>query len=304
MLRSLNSLRTLGSRKVLRSTQMRLGHKMFQPSTQHVRVFSWESKRELIKPPSGQPAIPVKLEERKETALDVVRKDRYLSRFITKTYAYTGGSIAASLIGMQVMAPMAVVAPVPFFVSGIVGGIGGAVALGYTKYEKKYNEEEGHYTVNSTARKIAFWSIVAGMSACTAPMVGMVSPGVLPLATGLSIATMGGASLFAYMRPSGSLLKYQAPLFGGLVGLIGVGLTGIASTYFLGPHHILSQVLMDVNTYGGIVLFTGITAYDTHLAIKLYEKGDADHLGCCTSFYLDFMNFLTRFMAIIQGRKD
>lgn len=129
------------------------------------------------------------------------------------------------------------------------------------------------------------------------------TPGVFATATGLSLAVMGGAAAFAYSRPSGSLLKYEAPLFGGLVGLIGVGLVGFGSSILLGHDHMLSRILFDVNTYCGIALFTGLTAYDTHNAIDRYEKGDADHLGCCVDLYLDFINLFIRFMEIVGRLK-
>ncbi len=58
------------------------------------------------------------------------------------------------------------------------------------------------------------------------------------------------------------------------------------------------QLLHNVDLYGGIALFTGFTAYDTHRAIDLYKRNDPDHLGVATDMYLNFMNLLIRIMEI------
>lgn len=54
-----------------------------------------------------------------------------------------------------------------------------------------------------------------------------------------------------------------------------------------------------ISLYGGIPLFTGLIAYDTHKSIEKYNSGDPDHLGCSVELYLDFMNLFVRFVEII-----
>ena len=96
------------------------------------RNFSWDKKPRVLAKEHIKALPSFKKEE--ETALDKVSKDRHLSAFIRKTYKYTGGSIAASLVGMQVLAPVAIHNPDMFLAGGFITGIGGAIALGYTEY--------------------------------------------------------------------------------------------------------------------------------------------------------------------------
>ena len=59
------------------------------------------------------------------------------------------------------------------------------------------------------------------------------------------------------------------------------------------------QMLHNVNVYGGVVVLSAFTAYDTHNMIELYKKGEPDSLSAATNFYLNFMNLLVRIMEIL-----
>ena len=48
----------------------------------------------------------------------------------------------------------------------------------------------------------------------------MVNPSLVPSAILLTTSISAGASLYAYLKPKGSLLKWGGPLMGGLLGLI------------------------------------------------------------------------------------
>lgn len=50
----------------------------------------------------------------------------------------------------------------------------------------------------------------------------MLNPYLLPSGLLLTSAICGVSSLYAYMRPSGSLLWLRGPLMGGLFALIGL----------------------------------------------------------------------------------
>lgn len=54
------------------------------------------------------------------------------------------------------------------------------------------------------------------------------------------------------------------------------------------------------DTYLGLAIFTGFVAYDTHLAMSMYESGYADHLLCGLNIALDFWNILIRVMQILS----
>lgn len=112
----------------------------------------------------------------------------------------------------------------------------------------------------------------------------------------------GGASAVAYALPKDKMLGYGKIFGGSLLGLIAMNLIGLGSAYFMGPNA-FSSLLFTIDNYAGILLFSGLIAYDTHVAIKQYEMGNADHLGVSVQLVLDFWNLLLRIMQIMARMK-
>lgn len=114
---------------------------------------------------------------------------------------------------------------------------------------------------------------IAGLGLSTAPLFMMaqaVSPTILPTALGITTAIFGGASLIAYNMPKDKMLGFGGVLGGSLLGLLGLQLIGLLTAAFTGPNA-LSTLLFSANNYLGIGLFSALIAYDTHVAIKMYE---------------------------------
>lgn len=114
---------------------------------------------------------------------------------------------------------------------------------------------------------------IAGLGLSTAPLFMMaqaVSPTILPTALGITTAIFGGASLVAYNMPKDKMLGFGGVLGGSLLGLLGLQLIGLLAAVFTGPNA-LSTLLFSANNYLGIGLFSALIAYDTHVAIKMYE---------------------------------
>lgn len=80
--------------------------------------------------------------------------------------------------------------------------------------------------------------------------------------------------------------------------MVGVNLLGLGST-FIFRLNMFGDMAHLISLYGGIPLFTGLVAYDTHKSIEKYQNGDPDHLETSTELYLDFMNLFMRFVEII-----
>lgn len=111
-----------------------------------------------------------------------------------------------------------------------------------------------------------------------------------------------GSSLFAMKSPVNSTISWGPALSGGLLGLIGCGVTGLISVMIFGPNSLFSA-LHTIDLYFGIPLFAGFIAYDTHMAIRMYKSGNPDHIGCSTQLYLDFINILIRIIEIMAKAK-
>ncbi len=67
----------------------------------------------------------------------------------------------------------------------------------------------------------------------------------------------------------------------------------------MGPN-MFSFMASRLDTYAGLAIFTGYVAYDTHLAMSMYESGYADHLLCGLNLALDFWGIFMRVMQILS----
>lgn len=159
-------------------------------------------------------------------------------------------------------------------------------------------------TVNTPLRIGLYGMGVMGLGLSASPLFMVaqaVSPSILPTAIGITTAIFGGASLIAYNMPKDKMLGFGGVLMGSLFGLLGLQLVGLLATAFTGPNA-LSAMLFSADNYIGIGLFSALIAYDTHLAIKMYEMRQADHLGMTIDFLLDFWNILVRLVSILSKR--
>jgi len=284
------------------------------PILKIIRNFS--EKKAII--PIVHEEIMIKNNENIKT-LDAITKDKGLSKFIQRTYTYTGVGIVSTLIASQTIST--ILSPsmyLPVIGIGIGIAVGGIMGISNSKYEvhqKKIiikssdsfdRKVDYWYSENSEMRLGSYAAMIMGMSLTISPMVIMIneiSPTILPASVILSCGVFGGSTLYVNLHPKGSLLSWHASLMRGLSGLIGIQLIGLGSYLILGPN-ILSMSLHSIDTYGGLVLFTGMVAYDTHKAIEMYEQRDPDHLGCAINFYLDFINILIRIMEIMAKMND
>ena len=254
------------------------------------------------------------------TNKELIDSDFGLKQFIRKTYLWTGGGIVGST-GIGILGNEILLANHDFLstsiillVSGTVLSLGGVFGIGNAKYSthkdiiaNKSNNHSSHsktdnyeilYSINSPLRIFSYGCLVSGMGLMIVPACGIFHDAMVP-AFIASSSVFGGASWYAMTRKVGELEPFGGMLYGGLSGLVGVSLVGLGSNLFFGFNWFGDTTHL-INLYGAIPLFTGLVAYDTHKSIELYRTGDADHLGCSTGLYLDFMNLLIRFMEIIS----
>ena len=128
----------------------------------------------------------------------------------------------------------------------------------------------------------------------------MLNPMIIPTALGITTGICSGASLYAYVKPKGSLLWLGGPLTGCLLSLVGVQLISALSLWIYGPN-VFSLMAYRADLYLGSALFTGFVAYDTHVAVSEYEQGNADYLGVSLSMFLNFQNIFLRMLQIVSS---
>jgi hypothetical protein len=147
------------------------------------------------------------------------------------------------------------------------------------------------------------------MSAATAAIVFIIYAAVMGLSlggiflvfTGASIArvffitaaTYGTMSLYGYMTRS-DLSRFGAFLFMGLVGIVIASLVNI---------FVRSDAVQFVISIVGVIVFVGLTAYDTQRIKEMYLDSDSDEVAGkkailgALALYLDFINL---FMLLLQ----
>jgi FtsH-binding integral membrane protein len=134
--------------------------------------------------------------------------------------------------------------------------------------------------------------IAMGLSASPLFMaVQEASSSILPMTMGVTAAIFGGASLMGLLMPKSKMLGYSGILSGSFLGLVGLNASGMLAAKFLGIT-LFANTLTTPESYLGIGIFTLMIVYDTHQAIKRYERGDADHLGMSIQILLDIWNLI------------
>jgi len=147
---------------------------------------------------------------------------------------------------------------------------------------------------------ITYWTVVSLIGA---------SLGVLALRyTGASIAStflitataFGGLSLFGYTTKK-DLSGFGSFLIMGVIGLIIAGIVNI---------FLQSSMMQFIISVLGVLIFAGLTAYDTQRLKMTYYQigGDQAAMGVATSYgalslYLDFINMFQFLLALFGDRR-
>jgi FtsH-binding integral membrane protein len=149
------------------------------------------------------------------------------------------------------------------------------------------------------AAQISFWAY--------AGLVGLSLSGIFLVYTGESIArvffisagTFGATSLYGYTTRR-DLSRLGSFLFMGLIGIILAGLVNI---------FLKSSALQLTISAIGVIVFVGLTAYDTQRIKSIYVEGEDGAtagkkaiLGAL-ALYLDFLNLFLMLMQLLGNRR-
>ena len=144
--------------------------------------------------------------------------------------------------------------------------------------------------------QITFWAYAAVMGVSLSTILFLYTGTSIALTFFVTAATFGTMSLWGYTT-SRDLTGFGSFLFMGLIGLI---LASLANFFF----H--SSQLQFVVSVIGVLIFTGLTAYDSQSIKNLYFAGDDSEttgkkaIMGALRLYLDFINlflYLLRFMG-------
>ncbi|VWC74074.1 membrane protein [Burkholderia aenigmatica] len=150
------------------------------------------------------------------------------------------------------------------------------------------------------AAQISFWIY--------ATLVGLSLSGIFLVYTGesvarvfyISAATFGATSLYGYSTRA-DLSRFRSFLFMGLIGIIIAGLVNL---------FLVSSALQFVVSVIGVLVFTGLTAYDTQRIKRIYTAGEEDEIAGkkaimgALALYLDFLNLFLMLMRLFGSRRS
>ena len=140
-----------------------------------------------------------------------------------------------------------------------------------------------------------------------AAVMGLSLGGIFLIYTGTSIArvffitatTFGAMSLYGYTTKR-DLSSIGSFLFMGLIGVVIASIVNI----FLG-----SSTLQFVISIVGVIVFVGLTAYDTQRIKEMYLESDSTEAASkkailgALSLYLDFINLFTLLLQLFGQRR-
>jgi uncharacterized protein len=158
----------------------------------------------------------------------------------------------------------------------------------------------GIQKLSATAAQAIFWLYAA--------LMGISLASVFLVFTGASVArvffitagTFAAMSLYGYTTKR-DLSQLGAFLFMGLIGIVIASLVNI----FVG-----STALQFAISVIGVLVFTGLTAYDTQTIKEMYYEGDGYEIASkkavmgALRLYLDFVNLFMMLMQLLGVRRD
>ena len=149
------------------------------------------------------------------------------------------------------------------------------------------------------AAQLSFWAY--------AGLVGLSLSGIFLIYTGESIArvffisaaTFGATSLYGYTTRT-DLSRFGSFLFMGLIGIVIAGLVNL---------FLASSALQFAISVVGVLVFTGLTAYDTQRIKEIFIAGEGEVIAGkkaimgALALYLDFLNLFLMLMQLFGDRR-
>jgi FtsH-binding integral membrane protein len=231
-----------------------------------------------------------------EVAIDVG-----LREYMLRVYNYMASGLAltgivaylianSSLITLFFMrTPQGAVAPTLLGWVAMIAPLGFVFFLSFRIHAMKF----------ATAQAV-FWAYAAVMGASLATILLQFTGTSVARVFFITAGTFGAMSLYGYTTKS-DLSKFGSFLFMGLIGIVLASVVNI----FVG-----STALQFAISVIGVIVFVGLTAYDTQRIKEIYaESDDSETMGKkalmgALSLYLDFINLFVLLMQLLGQRRE
>jgi uncharacterized protein len=153
--------------------------------------------------------------------------------------------------------------------------------------------------MRASTAQLVFWLFSAVMGLSLASVFLVYTGQSIVTTFFVSSATFLGMALYGYTTKR-DLTGWGSFLFMGLIGLIVASLVGL---------FVQSSALQFAISVIGVLIFTGLTAYDTQKIKDMYYAGDSSEIGGkkavmgALSLYLDFINLFLYLLRFIGDRR-
>jgi FtsH-binding integral membrane protein len=144
-----------------------------------------------------------------------------------------------------------------------------------------------------------FWFYAALMGVSLAPILLVYTGSSVAQVFFITAATFGAMSLWGYTTKS-DLTGFGSFLFMGLIGIVIASIVNI---------FVLSSIVSFVISVIGVLVFTGLTAYDTQWIKETYAASDDGSLAGrkaifgALKLYLDFINLFVMLLRLLGNRR-
>jgi uncharacterized protein len=215
-----------------------------------------------------------------------------LRQYMLRVYDYMAGGLG--LTGLVAYAAVATgfyqqIAGTPLIWLVMLAPLGLVLLLGF-----------GIQRMSAGAAQAAFWTYAA--------LMGLSLAGIFLVFTGASIARVFfiSAATFAAMSLYGYTTRRDLSQVGSflVMGLIGIILASVVNIF------IASSALQFAVSVIGVIVFTGLTAWDTQRIKEVYLESDPGDvlakkalMGALT-LYLDFINLFVMLLQLTGNRRD
>ncbi|HYM03077.1 MAG TPA: Bax inhibitor-1/YccA family protein [Stellaceae bacterium] len=226
------------------------------------------------------------------TAVPQVDVDVGLRQYMLRVYNYMAGGLA--LTGL-----VAYAAVTSGFYQAIVGSILFWIVL-FAPLGLVMLLSFRIQSMSLGSAQATFWAYAA--------LMGLSLAGIFLVYTGASIArvffitagTFAAMSIYGYTTRS-DLSRFGSFLFMGLIGIVIASLVNI---------FVASSALQFAISVIGVIVFVGLTAWDTQQIKEMYFEGDGDVVAGkkaimgALRLYLDFINLFIMLMQLMGQRRD
>jgi len=226
------------------------------------------------------------------TAIPQVGIDVGLRNYMLRIYNYMAGGLAITGVVAYLAASTGFyeqIAHTPFIWVVVFAPLAVVMLLSYRLQKMSLG-----------AAQATFWGFAA--------LMGLSLSYIFLVYTGASIAQVFfiTAATFLAMSLYGYTTKSDLSKFGSflMMGLIGIVIASLVNIFFA------SAALQFAISIIGVLVFTGLTAWDTQRIKEIYWEGDGNEIAGkkaimgALSLYLDFINLFIMLMQLMGTRRD